>query len=80
MDWTPLVAALPQGGSIVAFVVVVVIFLKHIKEDALDRGQTHKLCEERLEKITNKCLDVFEEHTKAFTELKDTVKSFQKVA
>ena len=78
MDFSNLIALLPQVGSTGAVIVVVIVFLAHIRKDAIDRQETHALCEEKLESITNKCLDTMDNHTRAFTELKDIIR--QKVA
>ena len=84
MDWTPLVASLPQGGSIVAFIIVVVLFLNHIKTKddqttmLLKQAQeTHLNCEEKLESIADKCLIVVQDNTKALIELKEAVRELK---
>ena len=80
MDFTNLVGLLPQIGSTGAVIVVVVVFLNHIQKDSVDRKETHLLCEEKLERITNKCLEAFSDNTKAVTELRDAVRGLQRVA
>lgn len=73
MDWTPLVTALPQGGSIVAFIVVVVLFLNYLKESNV----THRGCEERLENMTERCITVITDNTEAMVGLKEAVKELK---
>ena len=74
MDWAPIVASLPQGGSIVAFIAVVVLFLNHIKEANTTLGAMHRDCEGRLHDITKECTEVVKDNTKALVQLESAVK------
>jgi len=77
MDWTPLVQAIPSGGGIIALLIIVIVFLKHIEADAKLRTETHLLCEKKLEGITERSEGVIKDNTSALMELRDAVRDLR---
>ncbi len=77
MDYTNLVALVPQGASVVAVIVIVIVFLNFISEQTKLLASTHKTCEEKLEHILDRCDVVITDNTKAVTQLIDAVRDLK---
>lgn len=73
MDLEPLIKALPEGGSLLVFVAVVGylvhIFLTKGSEMLASFVKSLEERDERIEKISEKCLTVVQDNTKVMTQL-----------
>lgn len=67
MDFTTAFPMLLQMGSTGAVIFIVIVFLNHIKEEAKLRIETYKSCETKL-------IEVIQENTKGFAELKEIIR------
>ena len=77
MDFTQLIPLLPQGASVVAVIMVVIIFLRFTQDNNKMMHHVHQECEKRLEAITTRTNGVVEDNTRALTQLVEAVKEMR---
>ena len=54
-----------QFGELAGVLIVVGIFMAYIKTRDKQMSDMHKRCEDKLEAITDKCINAFDEHAKS---------------
>ena len=83
MDLTPLIKALPEGGSLLVFIAVVgylvYTFLHHIDKMNISFDQSAATRDERIERLSERCLQVVQDNTKVMTQLVDGLKEARPV-
>ena len=78
MDLAPLIKALPEGGSLLVFIAVVGYlvhtFLVHIEKMNNSFDESAKERDQRIEKLSERCLTVVQDNTKIMTQLVEGLK------
>lgn len=65
-EWSELIF---KCGELIAFIVLTLLFLQYVTKRDESMAILHKACEDRLEAITNKCIDTLDKNTRALTEI-----------